>query len=47
MGSLPLELSGQRRIIHTGLGESVEYLFGITAINRQNVIDLAVIGKGE
>ena len=47
MGSLFLELSGQRRIIHTDLGESGEYFFGITAINRQHVIDLAVIGEGE
>ena len=47
MGSLFLELNGERCIVHTNLCESGEYFFGIAAINRQHVIHCPVIGKGE
>jgi hypothetical protein len=34
LGPLPLELSGEGRIIHTHMREPGEYFFGVTAIDR-------------
>ena len=47
MGPLPLELGGERRIIHTDMRESGEHFFGVASINRQYVIHVAVVGEGE
>jgi len=47
LGSLPLELSGERRIVHANPCESGEYFFGVAPVNRQHVIHFAVIGESE